>query len=76
MAYKTKNGIVLLNPAEKAKRYARQMKNGFIRETGEKLDKTDMAYRAGFLDARRDSAKAYCSNKGIKSKAKPRNRKK
>lgn len=76
MSYRTDTGIVLLNPAEKAKRYSRQMKNGFIRETGEKLSSNDMAYRAGYLSARRDSAKAYCSNKGIKSRAKPRNRKK
>ena len=36
---KTKNGntIVLRNPAEKAKRFARQMKAGCVRETGEKL---------------------------------------
>lgn len=72
MAYKTENGIVLLNPAEKAKRYARQMKSGMIRETGKELDYAGLSYRAGYLQARSDSAKAYCSNKGIKSKAKKR----
>lgn len=75
MAYKTQNGIVLRNPAEKAKRYARQMKSGVVRETGEVIDSNGFAYRAGYLDARKDSAKAYCSNKGIKSKAKPRKKK-
>lgn len=57
------NGIVLRNPAEKAKRFARQMKNGAVRETGQKLSATDMAYRAGYLDARNDSAKCYNHNK-------------
>ena len=62
---RTKNGkkIVLRNPAEKGKRYARQMKSGFIQETGEKLNKEGYSYRAGYLDSRRDSAKAYKSSK-------------
>ncbi len=59
MAYKTKNGIVLRNPAEKAKRFARQMKNGKITETGQPLDCCGLAFRAGYLQARQDNAKAY-----------------
>lgn len=61
---RTKRGkrIVLLNPSEKAKRYARQMRNGVVRETGKKLSPTDLAYRAGYLAARNDSAKAFRSN--------------
>ena len=43
MAYKTQSGIVLRNPSEKAKRYARQMKSGVIRETGKKINE----YRYG-----------------------------
>lgn len=74
MAYRTQNGIILRNPAEKAKRFARQMKNGVVRETGQELSSTDMAFRAGYLQARQDSAKAYCSNSGIKSRAKKRKR--
>lgn len=74
MAYRTQNGIILRNPAEKAKRFARQMKSGVVRETGQELDSCDMAFRAGYLQARQDSAKAYCSNRGIKSKAKKRKR--
>lgn len=70
MAYKTKNGIILRNPAEKAKRYARQMKSGIVRETGKKLSATDRAYRAGYLAARTDSAKAFNANAGVKSKNK------
>ena len=70
MAYKTKNGIILRNPAEKAKRFSRQMKSGVIRETGEELDCCGLAYRAGYLQARQDSANAYNANKGIMLKSK------
>lgn len=61
----TKNGheIVLLNPSEKSKRFARQMKNGVIKETGKELTPTDYAFRAGYLQARQDSAKAFNSNR-------------
>lgn len=61
---KTKTGkkIVLLNPSEKAKRYARQMKNGKVTETGKRLSRTDLAWRAGYLQARKDSANAFNSN--------------
>ena len=72
MAYRTANGIILRNPAEKAKRYARQMKHGCITETGKKLSSTDLAYRAGYLAARQDSAKAF--NATRKSRAKTRRR--
>ena len=68
MAYKTKTGIILRDPAEKAKRFARQMKNGKVTETGKKLTKTDMAFRAGYLQARKDSADAFNANKGFKKK--------
>ena len=61
---KTKTGkkIVLLNPSEKAKRYARQMKHGKVTETGKQLSGIDLAWRAGYLQARKDSANAYNSN--------------
>ncbi len=61
MAYKTANGIILRNPAEKAKRFARQLKNGRVTETNEELDCCGRAYRAGYLQARQDSANAYNS---------------
>lgn len=70
MAYKTKNGIILRNPAEKAKLYGRQLKSGVVRETGKNLTATDRAYRAGYLDARKDSANAYCANNNIKRPSK------
>lgn len=69
---KTKTGkkIVLLNPNEKAKRYARQLKIGKVRETGKKLSTNDMAFRVGYLSAQHDNAKAFCAVNGIPSKAK------
>lgn len=63
MAYRTANGYVLRTPAEKAKRFARQMKKGVITETGEKLSATDMAWRAGYLAARQDAADCYNANR-------------
>lgn len=62
---KSKNGnpITLLNPSEKAGRFASQMKAGEVAETGKKLTGSDYAFRAGYLQARKDSAKAYKHNK-------------
>ena len=62
MAVKLRNGIVLRNPAEKAKRYAVQLKCGFVNETGQKLSSTDTAWRLGYLQARKDEARAFKSN--------------
>lgn len=45
--------FVLLNPAEKAKRYARQLKND------ETLTDSERAYRKGYLNSRSDSAKVF-----------------
>lgn len=74
---KTKKGykIVLLNPAEKGKRYSRQLKKGYVDETGEVLSSEAKAYRGGYLNARSDNAKAYNHKMGLKSKAKLRKRK-
>lgn len=65
----------LLNPAEKAKKYALEMKDG-IKYTNNQdikykensndpitLSKKDYAYRAGYLQARIDSSKAFNHNK-------------
>ena len=56
-----KNGgkVVLLNPAEKGKRYARELKHGKNVNTKEELTDTQRAYRSGYLSARSDSAKCY-----------------
>ena len=62
----------LLNPAEKGRKYANELKTG-IRKTNDGrykpdkngdvgLTKEGRAYRAGYLDARSDSAKAYKHN--------------
>ncbi len=61
--FKSGKKFVLRDPAETAKRYARQMKTGVVRETGKKLTKTDLSFRAGYLKARSDSANAYNSNR-------------
>lgn len=70
MAVRTASGIILRNPAEKAKRFARQMSNGKISETGQELDRCGMAYRAGYLQARKDNANAYNSKRGKRSNKK------
>lgn len=62
---RTKNGgkRVLRNPAERSKRFARQLRNGVVAETGEVLSDTQKAWRSGYLEARSDNAKAFKSNK-------------
>ena len=70
MAFKTKTGVILRNPAEIGKRYARQLKNGKIAETGKSLSDEDKAFRKGYLTARADNAKAYNHKHNIKSKVK------
>ena len=73
--FKRKNGkeVTLLNPAEKARKFARELKDN-LRETNDGRVKTDKhgnaflskearAYRAGYLDSRRDGAKAWKHNK-------------
>ena len=62
MAYKTKTGFILRNPAEKATRFSRQLKNGKVAETGKKLSATDRAFRIGYLKARKDAAMAFKAN--------------
>lgn len=70
MSYITRTGQVLLNPAEKGRKYAFEMKtkqavtNDFRRKKDDsgrnlKLTKEQLAYRAGYLDAHKDSNKAY-----------------
>lgn len=69
---KGKNGrsVVLLNPAEKGEKYAKELKQNRKRTNAGsfklnknkqsiKLSKAERAYRAGYLDARNDGAKAF-----------------
>lgn len=72
---KTKNGkkVVLLNPAERGKRYSRELSNG-RKVDGTPLTDTEAAFRMGVLDERKTQAKIYCRENGIKSKARKRRR--
>ena len=69
--------VKLLNPSEKASKFADELKTG-MRYTNDgrlKPDKngdvglsnTQRAYRSGYLDARKDSAKAWKHNKAKKA---------
>lgn len=61
--------VTLLNPAEKGQLYARELKDNYNPRTGNELSKTQRSYRSGYLDARKDSAKAWKHNKEKKAKA-------
>ena len=62
----------MLNPAEKSRKYADELSNG-VKQTNdghlkydengkyERLTFTERAYRSGYLDARKDSAKVWRS---------------
>ena len=71
----TKNGkkIILLNPAERGKRYSRELANG-RKHDGTPLTETEAAFRMGVLNERKTQAKIYCRENGIKSKAKKQQR--
>lgn len=71
----TKNGkkVVLLNPAERGKRYSRELSNG-RKVDGTPLTDTEAAFRMGVLNERKTQAKIYCRENGIKSKARKRRR--
>lgn len=69
---KTKRGktITLLNPAEKSRKYAKELRTGkkftnygSVKKDAKgkviKLGKKERAYRGGYLDARQDNAKIY-----------------
>ncbi len=55
---KTKSGkdFFLLNPAEKGRRAAAELKANANCFTGEQLSNAQRSYRAGYLAARQDSA--------------------
>ena len=60
--------IVLRNPSELSVRYARQLKQNKVSETGKKLSKEDRAFRIGYLKAREDNNKAYNAKKTKKKR--------
>lgn len=71
MAFVTKTGSVLLNPAEKSRKYSVEMKSGkaYTNNATRKIDsktgkqivltREQLAYRAGYLNACSDSQKAF-----------------
>ena len=77
----TKKGkqVTLLNPSEKGAKFAKELKQGVKRtNTGSfkldenkksiKLTDVERAYRGGYLDAQKDSAKAYNARKAKRGK--------
>lgn len=68
----TSNGktITLLNPSEKARRFADQLKTGKVAETGEILTDSDKKYRRGYIGHAGDSAEAWCHKNNRPSKRK------
>lgn len=71
----TKKGkkVVLLNPAERGKRYSRELANG-CKHDGTPLSDTEAAFRMGVLNERKTQAKIYNKQNGIKSKSKNKKR--
>lgn len=62
---KTKNGktFTLLNPSEKGRKAAVELKSGRNIYTGEYLSDTQLSYRSGYLAAQKDSANCYNAKK-------------
>lgn len=60
----TKKGkkVVLLNPAERSKRYSRELKKG-KKVDGTPLTETEAAFRMGVLNERKMQAKIFKKNK-------------
>lgn len=69
----TKNGkkVVLLNPAERSKRYSRELANGY-KHDGTPLTETEAAFRMGVLYERKTQAKIFNKKHGLKSRSKKR----
>ncbi|MDE5601607.1 MAG: hypothetical protein K2J16_03830 [Clostridia bacterium] len=65
----TKSGkrIVLLNPAERSKRYSRELANG-RKVDGTPLTETEAAFRMGVLNERKVQAKIYNKKNGLKGR--------
>ena len=71
----SKNGkrVVLLNPAERSKRYARELKSG-RKHDGTPLTEAQAGFRMGVLNERKTQAKIYNRTHGIKSKSRKKRR--
>lgn len=82
IAVKNKKGkiVYLLNPNEKAAKFACEMREG-VKRTNQlhikrntdgkpvKLKKVERAYRAGYLQYARESQIIWCKENGVKSQA-------
>lgn len=69
---KNKKGrwIRLLNPSQRSRKYAKEIKDKKNADTGLKLSSVKLSYRSGYLKARSDNAKAYKANKAKRAKRK------
>ena len=74
VTFQPKKKVTFLNPAEKGKKAAKELKSGIrytndgavkLDENGKKikLTKAQKSYRAGYLTARKDNARAYRAKK-------------
>ena len=75
---KNKDGkeITLYSPMEKGKKYANDLKQKADSVTGEPLTDTQASWRAGYLKARKDSAKMFKWQKKKEAAGKWKNNKK
>ena len=69
--FKTKNRkgepVTLYTPAEKGEIYAFELRNSYSTKTGDALSHAQRSYRSGYLDARKDNAKAWKYNQKKKA---------
>lgn len=63
----TGEAFTIYNPSEKSQKYAYDLRVGVDSVSGKKLTTAKKAWRSGYLQARKDNAKAY------KAKVKARN---
>ena len=81
--YKRQDGqtIMLENPSERGRRYADELHTGRAKYSsrntpaGSELSNTQKAFRSGYLEAKKESARIWCKKNNVPSKAKPRRRK-
>lgn len=70
---KTRNGkkVVLLDPAERSRRYSRELKSG-KKHDGTSLSAAEAGFRMGVLNERKTQAKIYNRKHGLKGKSRKR----
>ena len=72
---KNKKGkwIQLLNPAQRGRKYAKELSTGREMYTNKPLRDTQKAHRSGYLKARADNAKAYKAAKAKRAARRKKN---